>query len=227
MIKSIVTDIEGTTTSVSFVFDVLFPYAKNHIAEFVSQHHRDDDVKAILDEVVSLSGVDNSTARIIEKLTEWMNEDKKITPLKSLQGMIWESAYQNGDFKGHIYADVPAHLAQWHQQGINLYVYSSGSVSAQKLLFGYSEAGDLTQYFSRYFDTHIGNKRETESYRNILESIDEKGSETLFLSDIEEELDAAQGAGMHTLQLVRSGATASARHDVVTDFAQIDLTQYQ
>src|SRR5512139_3677135 len=133
MTKAILTDIEGTTSSLSFVKDVLFPYARERMAEFVRQHAQDPAVSKELEEVRRLSGKNLSEPEVIEQLIRWIDEDKKITPLKSLQGMIWEDGYKKGDFKGHMYDDAVRHLKRWQQAGIRLYVFSSGSVQAQKL----------------------------------------------------------------------------------------------
>src|SRR3989344_1798026 len=219
MTKAIVTDIEGTTSSLSFVKDVLFPYSQKHMAEFVRIHAQAPAVRRELDEVHRLSGKNLSEAEVIEQLIRWIQEDKKITPLKNLQGMIWEDGYKKGDFKGHMYEDAVRHLRKWKQAGIRLYVFSSGSVQAQKLLFAHTGYGDLTPLFSGYFDTNIGNKREAGSYRKIAESIGIAPADTLFLSDIREELDAAHAAGMQIIWLVRDGAIdPKAAHRQITHF---------
>lgn len=224
MIKALVTDIEGTTSSLSFVKDVLFPYSRQHMAEFVRAHAQMPAVRKELDEVRRLSGKNLSVEEVIEQLLDWIAEDKKITPLKSLQGMIWEHGYKKGDFKGHMYEDAVRHLKQWKSAGIALYVFSSGSVQAQKLLFAHTEDGDLTPLFSGYFDTNIGNKREAGSYRHIAEAIGIAPQDILFLSDIREELDAAQEAGMRTWWLVREGSVdPKAAHPQARNFDQIKL----
>ncbi len=224
MVLAIVTDIEGTTSSLSFVKDVLFPYARRHLALFVAEHAKDPKVRALLDDANREAGGGLDDAGIVAQLERWIDEDRKITPLKSLQGLIWEAGYRNGDFKGHIYTDAAEQLRAWHAQGIKLYVYSSGSVYAQKLLFGFSEAGDLTPLFSGYYGTHIGAKRETAAYQAIVDDIKLTAGDILFLSDIVEELDAAQSAGMRTVQLVREGALdSSARHSQHADFKTIDV----
>lgn len=206
MIKTIVTDIEGTTSSLSFVQDVLFPYSRMHLAEFVRAHAQQPAVRHELDEARRLGGKNMTEAEVIEQLLRWIDDDKKITPLKSLQGMIWEDGYRKGDFKGHMYEDAVRQLQKWKRYGIRLYVFSSGSVQAQKLLFAHTEYGDLTPLFSGYFDTNIGNKREADSYRKIAEAIGAQPRDILFLSDIKEELDAACAAGMQVIWLVRNGA---------------------
>ncbi|MDO8706912.1 MAG: acireductone synthase [Sulfuricaulis sp.] len=224
MIKAIITDIEGTTSSLSFVKDVLFPYSREHMTEFVRAHAQQPAVRHELDEVRQLSGKNLTEAEVIEQLLRWIAEDKKITPLKSLQGMIWEDGYKKGDFKGHMYEDAARHLRKWKQAGTRLYVFSSGSVQAQKLLFAHTEYGDLTPLFSGYFDTHIGNKREADSYRKIAESIATASEDILFLSDIKEELDAARAAGMPTIWLVRDGAIdPKAVHRQANNFDEITL----
>ena len=222
MIKAIVTDIEGTTSSISFVHDVLFPYARKHIAEFVRRNADDPHVVTHLNDVRLEAGADLSLEGVIEQLLQWIDQDKKITPLKALQGLIWEKGYKDGDFHGHVYADAYENLKKWHAEGIKLYIYSSGSVYAQKLLFGHTEYGDLNNLFDGNFDTKVGAKIDAESYRNILQHISLPGEQVLFLSDIEKELDAAEEAGMQTYWLVRDKTIdKTAAHHQVNDFNAI------
>jgi len=224
MIKAIVTDIEGTTSSLSFVKDVLFPYARERMAEFLRTHAQEPAVRREIEEVRRINGQNLSDAQVAEQLIRWIDEDRKITPLKALQGMIWEDGYRKGAFKGHMYEDAVRNLKQWKAAGIALYVFSSGSVQAQKLLFAHTEYGDLTPLFSGYFDTNIGNKREAASYRKIAETIGFPPPDLLFLSDIKEELDAARAARMQTMWLVRDGAlAATAPHRQVGNFDAIVL----
>lgn len=224
MIQAILTDIEGTTSSLSFVKDVLFPYSRARMAEFVGKHRDDPEVRKPLDEVRRIAGKQLTDAQAVEQLIRWIDEDKKITPLKALQGMIWESGFKSGAYQGHVYGDAVKHLRAWHARGLRLYVFSSGSVFAQKLLFGYSEYGDLTPLFSGYFDTTIGNKREPDAYRKIAGEIGVAPGTILFLSDIKEELDAARDADMRTTWLVRDGALdANAAHPQVRDFDAITV----
>ncbi len=223
MIRAIVTDIEGTTSSLAFVKDVLFPHARAALPGFVAAHGQEPEVRALLDEVRELSGAEDD-AGVVRVLQRWIDEDRKITPLKALQGMIWEAGYRRGDFTGHVYPDAVEALRRWADQGIRLYVYSSGSVPAQQLLFGHSDAGDLRPLFSGWFDTRIGGKREPDAYRRIVEAIGLPADEILFLSDVGEELDAARAAGMRTLQLVRESAvTPTPAHPRVSRFTDIDL----
>jgi enolase-phosphatase E1 len=224
MIKAIVTDIEGTTSSLAFVKDVLFPYARANLADYVRSNSGQESVKKIMAATCQEIGTELDTEQVISQLIQWIDEDKKVTPLKSLQGLIWEAGYQQGDFKGHIYPDAVENLKKWKAKGLDLYVYSSGSVQAQKLLFAYTDYGDLTPLFSGYFDTHIGGKKEPQSYRNIANSIGIDAEQLLFLSDIKEELDAAKIAGYQTVWLVREGALeAKTEYLPVSSFDQISL----
>jgi len=224
MIKAIITDIEGTTSSLSFVKDVLFPYARAHIEKFVRSHSDDANVQSILVEVSKEVGRPLSVEQAITQLIEWIDQDKKITPLKTLQGMIWDEGYREGAFTGHVYEDAARNLKAWHACGLHLYVYSSGSEHAQKLLFSHTEYGDLTPWFSGYFDTRVGGKREAGSYRHISEEIRIPPQNLLFLSDIKEELDAAKLAELNTIWLVRDSVPdLGAEHQQVPDFDHIEF----
>lgn len=223
MIGAILMDIEGTTSSISFVKDVLFPYAREQIADFVRARAEDAEVRGLLDDVAAVAGQPLDDEQAVETLVRWIDEDRKLTPLKALQGLIWEAGYQNGDFHGHVYSEVPRKLHEWKERGLSLYVYSSGSVHAQKLLFGHTEYGDLTPLFSGFFDTRVGAKREADSYRNIASQIEFPPREVLFLSDIAEELDAAREAGFKTCQLLREGVLASQDHPHALDFDEVKL----
>ncbi|WP_416261648.1 acireductone synthase [Gibbsiella quercinecans] len=227
MIRAIVTDIEGTTSEIRFVHQVLFPYARAHLDAFIRQHADDAEVAAPLAALrEELGQPDADLAQLIAALYRFMDEDRKSTALKALQGIIWRSGYHHGDFRGHVYPEVAGQLAAWQQQGLKLYVYSSGSVEAQKLLFGYSEAGDLQPLFSGYFDTRIGAKRESASYRNIAGATEFAPDELLFLSDIRQELDAAREAGWHTCQLIRDDADEQSRHPQVKRFDHINVGEF-
>lgn len=226
-IKAIVTDIEGTTTSISFVADTLFPYAKARIQRFVVEYGDLPAVEAEIKAVRNEAGEPGATLeRVGEILVSWIEQDLKITPLKTLQGMIWRAGYEDGSLKGHLYPEVATVLKQWKEQGIQLSVYSSGSEAAQKLLFGHSVGGDLTALFDHFFDTRIGGKREAESYQFIKNTVGFDGSEILFLSDVVAELDAAQAAGLVTVALDRDCiGEGFASHPHVSDFTQIDLSR--
>ncbi len=227
MIKAIVTDIEGTTSSLSFVKDILFPYARTKLPDYIRQNINEPYVQQLLSDTAKEIGSKLDTETAITQLIQWLDEDKKITPLKALQGLIWEAGYRQGDFKGHLYQDAIDNLKAWNAQGIALYVYSSGSVLAQKLLFGHTDSGNLIPLFSGFFDTHIGGKKEVDSYHNIAEHIGYPPPNILFLSDIKAELDAAKTAGYQTIWLVRDQEPdTEAEHQQVTSFAQIDVTEF-
>lgn len=223
-VRAILTDIEGTTSSIHFVKDVLFPYARKRLPAFIETHGDQPEIRYWLHEAAREAGlVEVERQTVIELLLRWIDEDRKSTALKALQGMIWRAGYEGGDYRAHVYAEVAARLGAWHASGLSLYVYSSGSVAAQKLFFGCSEAGDLTPLFSGYFDTVTGPKRERASYGKIAASIGLAPEAILFLSDVVEELDAARSAGMQTAWLVRPPhpLPPHPRHPVHTSFDTI------
>lgn len=225
-IRAIVTDIEGTTSSIDFVRDVLFPYARKRLPAYVETHGDTPEVQHWLHEAAKEAGlIEASRQEIIEMLLRWIDEDRKSTALKALQGMIWKDGYEAGDYRAHVYPEVPARLRAWRAQGLKLYVYSSGSVPAQKLFFRYSDAGDLGPLFAGYFDTQTGPKREAASYAAIAEAIDEQPAHILFLSDTVQELDAARAAGFQTGWLLRDPAQASGTpiHPAYRDFDAITV----
>jgi enolase-phosphatase E1 len=221
---AILTDIEGTTSRIDFVHKVLFPYSRERIGDFVRAHLEDSEVAQALAQVRAEIGAEAAIDEQIAALLRWIDEDRKITPLKTLQGLIWAKGYAHGDFTAHVYADAADALRRWNAAGHALYVYSSGSIAAQKMFFRYSVFGDLTPIFSDYFDTTIGAKREAESYRRIATAIRRPASEILFLSDIEAELDAARDTGLRTIQLVRADAppASTGAHRSVASMADID-----
>lgn len=222
LIQAVLTDIEGTTSAISFVHETLFPYARQHMDRFIRAHADEPEVRDQIDAVSAEVGTPLCLDMVIETLCQWIDEDRKATPLKALQGMIWAEGYAAGALKGHVYPDAVEALRRWHAQGLALYVYSSGSVPAQKLIFGHTDYGDLTPLFSGYYDTRIGHKREAEAYRSIVADTGIPAGEMLFLSDVEEELDAAAGAGMQTCQLVRPGeGQPGSRHVIAADFSAI------
>ncbi|KPL27737.1 MAG: haloacid dehalogenase [Acidithiobacillales bacterium SM1_46] len=225
MIRAVVTDIEGTTSSLSFVKDVLFPYAHTRLADFIRAHRHEPAVRAQLDAVRELLGGTLTDEDVTVQLLHWSDQDRKVAPLKELQGMIWEAGFRNGDFTGHVYPDAAETLKLWKARGLGLYIYSSGSVHAQKLLFAHTAWGDLTPLFSGYFDTTTGNKREPDSYRKIASQIGWLATEIVFLSDVKEELDAAKAAGYVTWQLVRAadGTLPAAGHPHARDFGDVAL----
>jgi enolase-phosphatase E1 len=220
MIRTILTDIEGTTSSIAFVHDVLFPYARVRLADYVRESAGAlADILASVRREAQDEGLD--VEGCIAVLEAWQDADRKIAPLKDLQGRIWREGYESGAFTGHIYPDAAAGLRRWHAAGFKLYVYSSGSVEAQKLLFRHSDAGDLTPLFTGYFDTAVGAKREAASYRAIAERIGCGPDAILFLSDIIEELDAAHAAGLQVTLLARDGAAPLTTYPVAARFDDV------
>jgi enolase-phosphatase E1 len=223
--NAVVTDVEGTTSAISFVKDVLFPYADKHLDAYVAGHRHDAIVAHAMTETAIESGdADADDGRILDCLHAWIAEDRKATPLKTLQGLIWAEGYAQGHLVGHVYPDVPPVLRNWNAAGIELYVYSSGSIVAQKVLFSHTFAGDLTPLFTDHFDTTTGSKREAESYAEIAADTGFHPAEMLFLSDTEEELDAARAAGLQTARLLRPADTppgAVTAHPPYVDFAAL------
>jgi enolase-phosphatase E1 len=203
-IKAIVTDIEGTTSSIAFVREVLFPYARNALPAFISTHHADPEVSAWLRRIAEETGASaNDLDTLTEILIGWIDQDRKHTALKALQGLVWVDGYQQGTYKAPVYSDAVDSLKAWQSKGIPLYVYSSGSVPAQKLFFSHTDHGNLLPLFSGHFDTEMGEKRSVESYRQIANAIGCAPEGLLFLSDIVEELDAAREAGWQTVLVDR------------------------
>jgi enolase-phosphatase E1 len=228
MIRAVVSDIEGTTSSIAFVHEVLFPYAREHLPAYVRDHRDDQAVAPLLQDVAREAGRALSTREVIEQLVQWIDEDRKVTPLKALQGLVWEHGYRNGDFFGHVYQDTVDAFRKWHAQGVRLYLYSSGSVQAQKLLFAHTRYGDLTPLFSGYFDTRIGAKGDTQSYAAIQAQLAVDACDILFCSDVAAELDAAAGTGIKTCWFLRETATipGDGHHPAVQSFADVDLSAF-
>jgi enolase-phosphatase E1 len=224
-VQAVLVDIEGTVSSIAFVHQTLFPYARSHLAGFVAGHRGRPEVRALLDEARTLAGRPGlDDAALVALLERWIDEDRKATPLKALQGLIWRAGYASGELVGDLYPDAVQQLRAWHADGLALYVYSSGSVLAQRLIFGHTAWGDLTPWFSGFFDTTIGAKREAASYHAIVDRIGRPAGEVLFLSDSVAELDAAAVAGLRTVALDRGEAVLPAGHGhAATDsFATID-----
>jgi enolase-phosphatase E1 len=227
--KAALIDIEGTVGSIAFVRDVLFPYASERMDAYVGAHAEDPALREILDQTASEAGVSREDRRaLLAALHDWADRDVKVTPLKTLQGLIWVEGFSaQGGIRGHLYADAIDALRRFHDGGVALYVYSSGSVPAQKLLFGHSVAGDLLPLFSGFYDTTIGGKREADSYARIVDAIGIPPNAAIFFSDNEAELDAARDAGVQTVQLARpeDGTTPTTRHASVESFTEIEVTR--
>lgn len=223
-IKYILSDIEGTTSSVSFVYEVLFPYYRSNIPKLKELKHIPEVFQAFEETIELAKELENthlkSTDEILDMLLKWSKEDKKITPLKTLQGILWEEAYKSGEIKGHVFEDVKPAFEKWKSLGLSIGIFSSGSIKAQKLLFTNSDAGDLSVYLSNYFDTTTGQKRDSSTYEKICEELKLNPSEILFLSDIVEELQAADQAGFQTTLLLREGNSNDWK-DKVNSFLEI------
>jgi enolase-phosphatase E1 len=229
--KAILLDIEGTTTPIDFVHKTLFPYAKENIAAYVREHFSEigHEISQLDAESAGDSQYDGkfdaaSPDSVAGYLKFLIDVDRKSTPLKSLQGKIWKQGYDRGQLRGEVFDDVKPALEHWHEDGIEIAIYSSGSVLAQKLIFGHSTAGDLTKYIDRYFDTTTGAKRETESYRKIAEALNFSPEEILFVSDVPAELDAARQAGLSTTLSLREGNAEldeEPTHRVIQSFDEI------
>ena len=215
-VRGILLDIEGTTTPIAFVHDVLFSYARAHASDFLTNNIGSDEVRAdvsMLFEEHALDVVnDRNPPELTEELEslatyiEWLiDQDRKSTGLKSLQGKIWRQGYLDGSLKSQVFEDVAPAFERWRAAGLKVSIFSSGSVLAQQLLFAHTNAGDLTRFIDGYFDTNTGKKGEAESYRRIAAEMSLEPSEIVFISDVVDELDAAEEAGMKTLLSVRPG----------------------
>jgi enolase-phosphatase E1 len=204
-------DVEGTVAPISLVYEQLFPYARHHLAEFLSSHSEDAVVHADLELLAEENRTDPEAPQIVDAgdskqtiayLNWLMDHDRKSTALKSLQGRIWKKGFESGQLRGTLYADVPAALARWAATG-QVAIYSSGSIDAQRLLFRYSTFGDQTARIAAYFDTRTGAKTASTSYSAIAAAMNLQPCEVLFLSDVVRELDPAREAGLDTRLVVR------------------------
>lgn len=226
MIRDVLLDIEGTTSSISFVHDVLFPYARERLADFVAGHRHLETVQAELERArrsLQASGsAAESESEVVSGLIRYIDEDVKDTALKALQGMIWKEGFATGAYRAHVYSEVAPALRRWHQAGLRLSIYSSGSIQAQKQFFGHTAAGDLLPLIHAHFDTTTGPKKSSDSYRAIAEALQQSPGGILFLSDVVAELDAAGEVGFQTCQLVRPGTTAGAVHPTAPDFDEVE-----
>ncbi len=237
-IRALLLDVEGTTTPVSFVDDVLFPYARRHLDRYLAANLGAPgliEVAALLADEWSADVArgeseprrrpHHNDAESLSAYLKWlMDRDRKSHGLKLLQGRIWEQGYDDGELRGEVFADVPPAFVRWRDAGLTIAIYSSGSVLAQRLLFAHSDKGDLTPWIARYFDTEVGPKRARESYTRIAASLELEPSEIAFVSDVDAELEAARDAGCHVVMCVRPGnlATVSRSARTVDSFDAID-----
>ena len=226
--RAVLVDVEGTTSTIAFVHDVLFPYADEHLDAYVAAHRTEPEVAQAMRDAARIAGVepDADDATVLAHLHAWIAEDRKATPLKTLQGLIWAEGYARTGLRGHVYPDAVTGLRRWHAAGLKLYVYSSGSVEAQRVLFANSAQGDLSSLFSGNFDTAVGGKREASSYRVIADAIGLPPRDVVFLSDVDAELDAARAAGMQTVRLLRPADTpagATTTHPSAVSFDELEI----
>lgn len=225
-ISYILSDIEGTTTSVSFVYDVLFPYFRNNIAKLKQLKHNPEVSQSFQETIKIALEMEKTELKsdddVIKILLKWSLEDKKITPLKTLQGILWQEAYKSGEIKGHVFSDVKPAFEKWKNLGLSIGIFSSGSIQAQQLIFGYSIDGNLCPFLSNYFDTQTGQKRDPLTYIEISRILQIEASEILFLSDIVEELQAADKAGFQTTLLLREGNSNDWKNKVFS-FSEINI----
>ena len=225
--RAVLVDIEGTTSTIAFVHEVLFPYADEHLDAYVAAHRAEPVVEHALRAAAAEAGEPEADdARVLALLHAWIAEDRKATPLKTLQGLVWAEGYAQTELRGHVYHDAAAGLRRWHAAGLALYVYSSGSVEAQRTLFANSVHGDLTPLFSGNFDTTVGSKRQAASYRVIADVIGLDPHDVVFLSDVDAELDAARTAGMQTVRLLRPADTpagATTAHPSAVSFDELEI----
>ena len=214
-ISAVLLDIEGTTTPIDFVYKVLFPYARERVAEFLTLHRADvrEDIEGLLranaEDIARGTNPPEIKSGTVDQLAAYvrwlMDQDRKTTALKSLQGKIWEAGYKAGELHSQVFEDVPRAFTRWREQDKDICIYSSGSVLAQKLLFANTEAGDLTRFIRDYFDTNVGAKADAASYRRIADALELRPSAMVFVSDVTAELEAAASTGLETLLCVRPG----------------------
>ena len=218
--RFVLTDIEGTTTDIAFVRDVLFPLSRRALPDWVAKHWDGEEVERA-------RAATGRTDRegLVAALVGWIDQDEKAPSLKAIQGKIWRTAFESGEVRGHVYPDVPSAFRRWKAAGIRLSVFSSGSAEAQELLFRHSAYGDLTSYVRVYFDTTTGPKREPASYAAIARALEIDAGEIVFLSDVTAELDAAHASGLRTRQLLRPGITNDPRsaHRKIRTFDELDF----
>ena len=221
-VRAILLDIEGTTTPIAFVHDVLFGYAREHVRDFLDKNPAADDIALLREEhALDVREGRNPPPLTAEYVAWLMALDRKSTGLKSLQGKIWIEGYENGSLKSQVFEDVEPAFQRWRERGLRISIFSSGSVLAQQLLFAYSEVGNLTRFIENYFDTRVGKKGEAESYRKIAKAMSLKPWQILFISDVVAELQAAKKAGLETILSIRPGNEAQPQYPSISSFDEI------
>jgi enolase-phosphatase E1 len=222
--QAVLLDIEGTISSLPYVVNTFYPFTAKHLAAFLERHGDDPKVAAAIEDTRALAGPGIDPQ---EALQQWIAEDRKAPPLKFLQGLVWEDGYRSGELVGHIYPDALEVLSHWHDRGIPLHIFSSGSVQCQVQFYEHSPHGDLRHLFSGHFDTGIGAKIEVDSYRRIAEALGLRTSDLLFFTDNPKELEAASLAGVPVIQVLREDTQADGRFPSISSFHDIDLSYPQ
>lgn len=217
---AVLLDIEGTISPISFVRDTLFPYSRDRLQHFVDGNFSSPIVQEILAQAKALADGSDPVAALLD----WQTRDIKAPPLKALQGLIWESGYREGVLRSPIFADALQALRQWKAAGLPLYIYSSGSVQAQRLFFEFSVEGDLRPLFADYFDTSIGPKTEPSSYRRISKSIGTAPNGLIFFSDNAKELEAARSSGLQAVHVVKDETPYRSDFIEISDYSQVELS---
>lgn len=237
--RGVLLDIEGTTSSVSFVYDVMFPFVRRELQAYLSSNWGAESLNAACELIARDAGHESFTAwsagaasdaerrqLVADEITRLMDGDIKATGLKQLQGLIWQAGFESGELRAHVYDDVPAALSTWNEAGIYVRIYSSGSIAAQKLFFGHTIAGDLLQCVRGHYDTTTGAKKEPASYEQIASAFGLPAGDILFISDVVAELDAARAAGLQTALSLRPGnanVEPSHGHVEITTFAEVKI----
>ncbi len=223
MVKAVLLDIEGTIAPLSFVKEVMFPYSKRKLREFLEENWDKPVIQEIIRDASREVGKELNLEEAVETFSRWIDEDRKITPLKELQGYIWEEGFKSGELRAPLYEDAYKKIKEWNEKGVPVYIYSSGSVKAQELFFSHTEYGNILNLFSGFFDTKIGSKKEKESYLRIAEKIGLNPEEILFVSDNPDELRVARKAGFKVLQSVREDVQPSEEFKKIYSFEEIEL----
>lgn len=238
-LRCVLLDIEGTTSSVSFVYDVMFPFVRRELTRYFQSHWQSQDFIAAREQIARdaghaswsawSSGANKEAGQQLlrDHVLKLMDRDAKVTGLKQLQGLIWDAGFKSGELKAHVYDDVRPALRGWRDSGLDLCIYSSGSIAAQKLFFGHTVAGNLLPLLRGHYDTTTGPKREPASYTAILKDLKLEASQVLFLSDVVAELDAARAAGLHTALVLRPGnapAPSEQPHREIRSFSELALS---
>ncbi len=238
-VDAILLDIEGTTSSIEFVYQTMFPFVRRELDGFLFSRFDDPEVAAVIRQIGEEAGWGllpdafehealraATLSRIRDEVLRWMDADAKTSGLKQLQGLIWRSGFESGELVSHVFPDVPEALENWTTRGIDIRVYSSGSIEAQQLFFGHTEFGELLRFFSGFYDTTIGPKRKRSSYHRIAVGWSRNADRILFISDVTEELAAAADAGMQVALAIRSGnhpQSDAARWPQIRSFRDIDI----